>query len=1065
MKPILTTETSTIRRHISLERGEVPFGHGVQLNGRIALETGDQASVSGADQYEANPLNSNERGSAEHHNRLAPSGRTRPPFNPKYSCRIGCLNVNTMHRTGRTEIIAEEIQRYKLEIAGLSETRWHGRGKTKVDDLTFIYAGKEDGVHERGVAIALGPKTEKMLERYEAVSERMVWCRLKGKFVNITVIQVYAPTEDKPDDEKDDFYEQLREVVRTVKQHDMLLLMGDFNAKVGQEDGMWRDEVGVFGIGTRNNNGQRLLEFCAEHRLCVTNTIFNHKIEHKATWISPNGMTRNLIDYIIVNRARRSTVLDTRVFRGCKVPSDHKLVVSKIRVKLKAQQKQKRNPKYDVEYLKSENVQISYQANISGRFDVLRDREDMDAEERWTKFKIITNEAAKEVIGYKRRKHKPWITEESRKLSEKQRKLRVEAEDQNDPGRKATLRRERSNVLHQLHNSLKHDEKMFWEEKARELEEAGRRGESHGMFAAVNFLKRVGCGNTRSSTGIRNEDGVVVTNEKEKREVFTRYFDKLYNLQTNPDEEILVDYEVESGELEEEGISISQAEVEEGLKSLRGRKAPGVCGIPPELLKHGGLAMKRELTKLFNVIVNERIVPAEWKKAIIIPIFKNKGSKLDCSNHRGISLISVPSKLLLRVLLNKIKPNIEERLREQQAGFRGGRSTVDQIFALRQVVEQRWEYALPIYCSFIDLEKAYDSVWRGGMWQIAKYYGIPAQIVELLKNWYEGISSCVRLEEGDGDWFPIRTGLRQGCVLSPSLFNVYMDAIMRKVTEDTAGGVMVGGERVVDLDFADDVALLADSWLVMVSMVMRMEEVTQRFGINISAKKSEVLYIGRGEGDVRIEDMELRGQRMKQVEEFVYLGSVFTSDGKFVQDIERRRAGATRAFGTLKRRLWGRREVSLKVKMTIFNAVVLPVLLYGATAWLLTQTEERRLDAFEMRMLRGIVGVRWDDFVRNEDIRERLCQPPVSVKLRRARMKWFGHVERMGEERQVKRIMNAEMEGRRPVGRPRTRWKDVLRRDLGSSGLSLSEAAVEAQDRDRWRTIVLASCDFSVAGS
>ena len=291
--------------------------------------------------------------------------------------------------------------------------------------------------------------------------------------------------------------------------------------------------------------------------------------------------------------------------------------------------------------------------------------------------------------------------------------------------------------------------------------------------------------------------------------------------------------------------------------------------------------MKRVLTKLFNAIIEERTVPAEWKKAIIVPIFKNKGSKLDCGNHRGISLISVPSKVFMRILLNRIKPIVEERLREQQAGFRGGRSTIDQIFALRQVVEKRWEHALPIYCAFIDLEKAYDSVWRDGMWQIAKYYGIPTQVVELLKSWYEGISSCVRLEEGDGDWFPIRTGLRQGCVMSPSLFNLYMDAMMRKATENTAGGVMVGSERVVDLDFADDVALLADTWVVMVGMVMKMEEVTQRFGINVSVKKSEVLYIGRGEGNVRIEDLEIRGQRIKQAEEFVNLGSVFTSDWKF----------------------------------------------------------------------------------------------------------------------------------------------------------------------------------------
>ena len=92
-------------------------------------------------------------------------------------------------------------------------------------------------------------------------------------------------------------------------------------------------------------------------------------------------------------------------------------------------------------------------------------------------------------------------------------------------------------------------------------------------------------------------------------------------------------------------------------------------------------------------------------------------------------------------------------------------------------------------------------------------------------------------------------------------------------------------------------------------------------------------------------------------------------------------------------------------------------------------------------------------------------QPPVSLKLRRARMKWFGHVQRMGDERQVKRIMNARMEGRRPVGRPRTRWKDVMGRDLERSGLNLEEATEECQDRDQWRSIVSASCSYDAAGS
>ena len=740
-----------------------------------------------------------------------------------------------------------------------------------------------------------------------------------------------------------------------------------------------------------------------------------------------------------------------------------KLVISKIRVKLKAHRKPATYRKYDTELLKSEAVRGQYQATIGGKFAALVDREDMDCERRWTNFKTVINETAKEVIGHRKRLHKPWVTDRSRILSERQRRVRVLIEDEPNAERKAGLREERRIAMRELHSSLKYDKNKFWEEKANELEEAGKKGESYGMFAAVRFLKREGGGQFNSSAGIRNQEGMVVTSDREKAAVFTKYFDQLYNPTVNVDRDLLMEFEGESEG--EEWVSITEAEVDAALKSVKNRKAAGVCGIQPELLKYGGVEVVKEMTQLCNLIMEEKRVPEEWKKAIIVPLFKNKGSKLDCGNYRGISLISVPSKVFMRVLLNRIRPKIEEKLREEQAGFRGGRSTVDQVFALRQILEKRWEYALPVYCAFIDLEKAYDSVWREGMWKIAEYYGIPKEVVEILRSWYEGINSCVRVDGVEGDWFPIRTGLRQGCVMSPSLFNLYMDAMMRKVTEGGAAGVRVGQETVIDLDFADDVALLADAWMILVGMVMRMELVTQRFGINISARKSEVMYVGRGQGNVRAEDIQIRGQTVREVEEFTYLGSVVTADGRINQDIERRRAGARRAFGSLRQRLWSRREISLKVKMRIFNAIVLPVLLYGATAWAVTRTEENRLNALEMGMLRSIVGIRWDDFVRNVDIRERLCQPPVSLKLRRARMRWFGHVERMGDERQVKRVMNAAMEGRRPVGRPRTRWKDVLQRDLDTSGLSIEEARLECLDRDRWRGVVLASCDYNAAGS
>ena len=134
----------------------------------------------------------------------------------------------------------------------------------------------------------------------------------------------------------------------------------------------------------------------------------------------------------------------------------------------------------------------------------------------------------------------------------------------------------------------------------------------------------------------------------------------------NEDRELLREYELQhERDGQSDQVTISETEVERALKAVQKRKAAGICGIPPELLKYGGADMIREMTKMFNVFLEEERVPDEWKKAIIIPLFKNKGSKLDCGNYRGISLISVPSKLFMRVLLNKIKPQVEERLREE----------------------------------------------------------------------------------------------------------------------------------------------------------------------------------------------------------------------------------------------------------------------------------------------------------------------------------------------------------------------------------------------------------------
>jgi hypothetical protein len=155
----------------------------------------------------------------------------------------------------------------------------------------------------------------------------------------------------------------------------------------------------------------------------------------------------------------------------------------------------------------------------------------------------------------------------------------------------------------------------------------------------------------------------------------------------------------------------SDSEVELVIEKLKRHKSPGSDQIPAELIKAGGRTFRSEIHKLINSIWNKEELPEQWKESIIVPIYK-KGDKKDCSNYRGISLLSTTYQILSNVLLSRLTPYAEEIIGEHQCGFRRNRSTSDHIFCIRQILETKWEYNEAVHQLFIDFKKAYDSVWR-----------------------------------------------------------------------------------------------------------------------------------------------------------------------------------------------------------------------------------------------------------------------------------------------------------------------------------------------------------------
>ena len=180
----------------------------------------------------------------------------------------------------------------------------------------------------------------------------------------------------------------------------------------------------------------------------------------------------------------------------------------------------------------------------------------------------------------------------------------------------------------------------------------------------------------------------------------------------------------------------------------------------------------------------EEDIPTNWKEGHLSKLPK----KGDLETVTGISP-SVPGKVFNRVLLERMKNTVDPQLRDEQAGFRQNRSCTDQIATLRIIVEQSLEWNSSLYINFIDFEKVFDSLDRESFWSLLRHYGIPTKIVNLIRKSYEGMS-CRVIHGGQlSNSFQVRTGVRQGCLLSPFLFLLAIDWIMKKSTKEKRKGI------------------------------------------------------------------------------------------------------------------------------------------------------------------------------------------------------------------------------------------------------------------------------------
>ncbi|KAK3569482.1 hypothetical protein QTP86_031418 [Hemibagrus guttatus] len=364
---------------------------------------------------------------------------------------------------------------------------------------------------------------------------------------------------------------------------------------------------------------------------------------------------------------------------------------------------------------------------------------------------------------------------------------------------------------------------------------------------------------------IEDRNGRVLTSEESVQRRWKEYFEELMNEENEREKRV-------EGVNSVEQNKIRKDEVRKALMRMKSGKAVGPDDIPVEVWKYLGEAAVEFLTSLFNRVLESEKMPEEWKRSVLVPIFKNKGDVQSCSNYRGIKLMSHTMKLWKRVVEARLRKVVE--VCEQQYGFMPRKSTTDAIFARRILMEKYRDGQRELHCVFVDLEKAYDRVPRKELWYCMRKSGVAEKYVRVVQDMYERNRTVVRCAVGQTEEFKVEVGLHQGSALSLFLFAIVMDQLSEEVRQESPWTMM----------FADDIVICSESREQVEENLERWRFALERRGMKVSRSKTEYMCVNEREGSGTV---RLQGEEVKKVQEFKYLGSTVQSNGECAKEVKK----------------------------------------------------------------------------------------------------------------------------------------------------------------------------------
>ena len=886
----------------------------------------------------------------------------------------------------------------KNDIIFLSET-W-SRSSTHVDpfqNYTIIHKHRKDNDanHIRGaggLAALIKNNINKAVSELPSQSDNIMWIKLNkklfglGKDLYIAFVYISPQSSTVNPIHKKQVFEILQNELIQLPRDCDILVGGDFNARLGQiNDFILNDDDQHVDLphtylpdyevmcrksqdDTINQYSRHLISLCTSNQLRILNGRLPGDEEGACTYFGQNGSS--LLDFVL---ASEQLYLQTpAILKLLKIDKDALLFSDHCSVNLYlsiTKSKTKNiNPNILIEDRPSRYIWCNSKiSEYAQQFDsitceknlkclsekTLSSKEDVD--EMINHINMMLKSSAEGIFQKKslrknkhfRRFKSPWYTKSCSSIkSQLNNTARLLKSHPNDPflrGRVCRLRklykkeiklskkRYNSAALHELNDAMYNNKNKFWK--------------------LLNSFKN----NKDGESSILPDSLDLYNHFKNLHEVDADVADE-FNITSN----IAPNQKSSKQSIEKLNKSIEDDEIMGALKYLKLKKSPGKDGLLAEMIHLTAHKFLSIYKNLFNQIFKSGYFPLSWKKSLILPLHKS-GDKLNSSNYRGISLTSILGKLFCLILNERLKNFLSSNdiIHKSQAGFQENKQTADHLFCLKTLISKYTKNNQKLFTCFIDLRKAFDTVWHPGLLSKLQNLSINGPFYNMIKSLYSDNAAQIIYKSQLTKSINPSIGVRQGCIISPSLFNVYINDLANSLTCPSTDPVFLVDTPLNCLMFADDIILISRSEKGLQKCLEKTSDYCKTWKLKVNHDKSKCLVFSK---QITHENPQffIDDTVLETVENYKYLGFSFHRSCKQTFGIDELCSKAEKAW-IITRRFMRRSPTSyVAIHKTLYQSAILPIILYGSGIWgdSISHEENNLIENLQKKIMCQILNVR-----------------------------------------------------------------------------------------------------------